>query len=122
MVNRNWAIGISTRVMGLVIFIGMQSAEAKQCSVEMPSNPPRHWSYRLIDGRKCWYEGENNFPKALLQWPDQTQALSAFDKMDPPQKDLPAQPQTMVPQAPNDQPDSASFEGRWRALAAQLRN
>src|SRR4030081_1808575 len=66
--------------LGIVLLIGMQAAEAKQCSAAMPSNPQGHWSYRLIDGRKCWYQGENNFPKSLLQWPEQTSALSAFGK------------------------------------------
>ena len=47
------------------------AAEAKQCSTALPSNPQGHWSYRLIDGRKCWYQGENNFPKSLLQWSEQ---------------------------------------------------
>src|SRR5436190_11818700 len=42
---------------------------AQQCSAAEPSNPQKHWSYRLIDGRKCWYQGENNFPKSLLRWP-----------------------------------------------------
>jgi hypothetical protein len=49
----------------------------------MPSSPQGHWTYRLIDGRKCWYQGQKNFPKALLQWPEQTQALSAFGKVEP---------------------------------------
>src|ERR1700674_593109 len=77
---------------GLVIFIGMQTAEAKQCSVALPSNPQGHWSYRLIDGRKCWYEGENNFPKSLLQWPGQTSALSAFGKAEPSPEEEPLRP------------------------------
>src|SRR3979411_1294405 len=66
--------------VGLVIFIGVQTADAKQCSAAMPSAPQGHWSYRIIDGRKCWYQGENNFPKSLLQWPEQASALSAFGK------------------------------------------
>src|SRR6202163_1641453 len=67
-------------VLGTVLLFGMDAAEAKQCSVALPSNPKGHWSYRLIDGRKCWYEGENNFPKSLLQWPEQTSPLEAFGK------------------------------------------
>jgi hypothetical protein len=83
--------------------------------------PPRHWSYRLIDGRKCWYEGENNFPKALLQQallqrPEQSKALSAFDKAEPPKKGS----QTVIPQAVPSV-DAESFD-RWGALeAAQQR-
>jgi hypothetical protein len=95
----------------------MDPAEAKECVAEMPSNPPRHWSYRLIDGRKCWYEGENNFPKALLQWPEQSKALSAFDKAESPKEGS----QTVIPQAVPSA-DAESFEVRWGALeAAQQR-
>jgi hypothetical protein len=117
MCKQFWTISLGAPVAGLVLLMGLQAAIAKQCSAEMPANSPRHWSYRLIDGRKCWYEGENNFPKALLQWPDQTGALSAFNKMEPPKKDSPAAVPTLVPQAaPNNELDAAIFEDRWRAL------
>jgi hypothetical protein len=44
--------------------IGIPTAQAKQqCSAAMPSNPHGYWSWRLIDGRKCWYEG-----KPMLCW------------------------------------------------------
>lgn len=43
--------------------------QAKQCSTERPSNARTYWSYRLIDGRKCWYEGKPMLSKSLLQWP-----------------------------------------------------
>ena len=44
------------------------TAHAKQCNAERPSVSRAHWSYRLIDGRKCWYEGENGLSKSSLQW------------------------------------------------------
>jgi len=46
-------------------------AEAKQqCSAAIPSHTQSHWwSYRLIDGRKCWYEGKPGLSKSLLEWP-----------------------------------------------------
>jgi hypothetical protein len=103
----------------LMLLVGMQTAEAKQCSAEMPSNPQGHWSYRMIDGRKCWYEGENNFPKSLLQWPEQTSALSAFGKSEPGPKEeiLPPVAQPVSPSVEADnQLDPESFEARWRAL------
>jgi hypothetical protein len=105
MCKQIWTISFGAHVAGLAFLVGMQEAEAKQCSADRPGNPPHHWSYRLIDGRKCWYEGENNFPKALLQWPEQTHFLSAFDKIEPPKEGAPA----AVPQVAQ-QPDPASFE------------
>jgi hypothetical protein len=104
---------------GIVLPIEIQAAEVKQCSAALPSNPQGHWSYRLIDGRKCWYQGENNFPKSLLQWPEQASPLSAFGKAEPsPEEELlPPATQPVSPHTePNNLSDSDSFEARWRAL------
>ena len=46
------------------------NAQAKQqCSAALPSNPHGYWSWRLIDGRKCWYEGKPMLSKSSLEWP-----------------------------------------------------
>ena len=54
--------------------IGMTTAQAKQqCSVAVPSDTHgQWWSYRLIDGQKCWYEGKPGLSKSLLEWPKET--------------------------------------------------
>jgi hypothetical protein len=53
--------------------IGMPAAQAKQqCRPAMPSNPNGYWSWRLIDGQKCWYEGKPGISKSLLEWPKKT--------------------------------------------------
>src|SRR6476659_10263426 len=59
-----------------LLSVGMPNAQAKQqCSAAMPSNPNgQWWSYRLIDGRKCWYEGKPMLSKSLLEWPKQASA------------------------------------------------
>ena len=50
--------------------IDMPTAHAKQqCSAEVPSNQLGHWSWRMIDGRKCWYEGKPMLSKSLLSGP-----------------------------------------------------
>jgi hypothetical protein len=53
-----------------LLLVGMPNAQAKQqCSAAAPSNTHgRWWSYRLIDGRKCWYEGKPMLSKSLLEW------------------------------------------------------
>lgn len=43
----------------------------QQCSVSVASNQHGYWSWRLIDGRKCWYEGKPMLSKSLLAWPAQ---------------------------------------------------
>jgi hypothetical protein len=50
----------------------MPTAEAKaqrQCSAS-PSKTQGHWSWRLIDGRKCWYAGKMVIAKSSLRWPE----------------------------------------------------
>ena len=82
------------------------AAQAKQCSIARPLDAQGHWwSWRLIDGRKCWYEGRTAISKSLLQWSG------------------PAIPITALAEKPNDLldsraslPDDAdSFESLWRA-------
>ncbi len=53
----------------LTIALYSAPAQAKQCHAARPSNAQAYWSYRLIDGRKCWYEGRPGFSKSLLRWP-----------------------------------------------------
>src|SRR6266516_4160238 len=112
-----------------LLSVGMPNAQTKQqCSAAMPSNPQGHWwSYRLIDGRKCWYEGKPMLSKSLLQWPAQAPVRSAeapaqsvSDRGPPPVRVL-----TVKPNNPVD-PDACcwpaleadGFEARWRALDA----
>src|SRR6201987_6213994 len=40
----------------------------QQCSAAMPTTPHGYWSWRLIDGRKCWYEGKPMLSKSSLEW------------------------------------------------------
>ncbi|WP_412772835.1 hypothetical protein [Nitrobacter sp.] len=55
-------------VSSLAFFVSTIPAQAIQCSSEWPSNARSHWSYRLIDGRKCWYEGRRMVSRSLLHW------------------------------------------------------
>ncbi len=95
--------------------IGMPAAQAEQkCSAAIPSNPHGHWSWRLIDGRKCWYEGKPMLSKALLEWPAQASSQPNSDE----------ELVSVLPEkfgnslesqawAPN---NSDTFETRWRAI------
>ncbi|WGD55262.1 hypothetical protein QA641_16110 [Bradyrhizobium sp. CB1650] len=57
--------------IGALASLEITSVHAKQqCSAAMPVNPQgQWWSYRLIDGRKCWYAGKPMLSKSLLEWP-----------------------------------------------------
>lgn len=61
-----------TPLVAALLLLGMPPAEAKQqCSAAMPSSSNgKWWSYRIIEGRKCWYEGKPGLSKNLLGWPE----------------------------------------------------
>ena len=122
------ALAVRLLPFGMVLVIGMQTAQAKQCSAAMPSDPQGHWSYRFIDGRKCWYQGENKLSKSLLHWPDETSALPpSVKELPPPKKET----ISTLAEKPNNRsypeaccrPEiegSDSFEARWRGLETTL--
>jgi hypothetical protein len=97
-------------------FSSAATAQARQCSAERP-NARSFWSYRLIDGRKCWYEGKPMLSKSLLRWPQAQSADHAGREPNFPQKDsynfLDAQ--AFMPD------NSDSFEARWRQRFLEAR-
>ena len=43
-------------------------AYAAECQTSMQRSDG-HWTWRLIDGRPCWYKGQRGMDKSLLHWP-----------------------------------------------------
>jgi hypothetical protein len=96
--------------------IGMLTAQAKapirECSASA-AKAQGHWTWRLIEGRKCWYAGKTVISKSLLKWPAAA----------PAQAKAGASPLTVATEKRRDpmdaqarMPDDAnSFEARWRA-------
>src|ERR1700687_3470579 len=95
--------------------IGIPTAQAKQkCSAATPSNSHGYWSWRLIDGRKCWYEGKPMLSQSLREWPTRASAQPNPRREPtsvPPEK--PGNPLDSQAWAPD---DSDTFEARWRAI------
>jgi len=102
--------------------IGGANAKAMECSVARPSSAQGYWSWRLIDGRKCWYAGKTMISKSLLQWPAKA---SVQAKADPKPVPVTIVPVTVVTEKRSDPLDAQarmldyanSFEARWRARA-----
>lgn len=95
--------------------IGMLTAQAKaqikEC-VASPSKAQGHWSWRLIDGRKCWYAGKTVISKFLLKWPAAAPAPAKADaavRMLTEKRSEPMDAQARMLD------DDNSFESRWRA-------
>jgi hypothetical protein len=104
---------------------GAAHAKGVDCSVARPPNTHVYWSWRLIDGRKCWYAGKTMISKSQLQWPAKT---SVQAKADPKPARVTVVPVTVVPVATEKRSDpleaqarlleyANSFEARWRARA-----
>lgn len=104
----------SLACMGEPLLVGGLAAAAKQqCSVAMPSDPHgRWWSYRIIDGRKCWYEGKPMLPKSSLEWPTETSK-----QVRSPEDVVAAKPTNVIEESQAEAPTvgSDTFEARWRA-------
>ena len=99
---------------------GVANAKAMECSVARPSSAQGYWSWRLIDGRKCWYAGKTMISKSQLQWPAKASVQAKADSV--PLKIVPV---TVVTEKRSDPLDAQarlldyanSFEARWRARA-----
>jgi hypothetical protein len=88
------------------------TAQARQCSTERPSNARSYWSYRLIDGRKCWYEGQPMLPKSMLHWSPAQPVQADVSEREP--SVLPAARYNFLDAQASMPDDSDSFEARWR--------
>jgi hypothetical protein len=123
-VTRQLAVFTLAVLLTASLSIEVATAQAKQCSAAMPSNPRgQWWSYRLIDGRKCWYEGKPGISRSLLEWPKKVSAQPASGEAIV--VTAPAKPRTPLDSqawAPSSQAwaptDPDSFETRWRTRAA----
>jgi hypothetical protein len=112
------SIALAASIAALLL-VGMPNAQAKQCSAAKPSNPHgQWWSYRLIDGRKCWYEGKPMLSKSLLEWPKVASAQRVSNEkvksvvMQKPANPLDAQARALQ--------DSDTFEARWRERVDEI--
>jgi hypothetical protein len=83
----------------------------------MPSNPHGYWSWRLIDGRKCWYEGKPMLSKSALEWPAlasaQPDSNAEIGSALTEESSNPLDSQAMVPS------DLITFDVLWRARVEQ---
>ena len=117
----------STRYAGAAIWAillsagGSEAALAKSCSATKPSGTSAYWSWREIDGRKCWYEGKPGLSKAVLEWSSQSAAHHEAPpkrvKHEPPRAvEAQAKAPTAVLNAQaNAVQDPDSFDARWQA-------
>jgi hypothetical protein len=115
-------------ILGATFFASVSSAQAIECAAELPAARSAYWSYRIIDGRKCWYEGRPMLPKAMLRWPDASLPKTQLSKSQLSNSQANAQARMRVIDSQDflDPEDGSccwpplshddGFETRWRAL------
>jgi hypothetical protein len=89
----------------------------QQCSPALPSNSHGYWSWRLIDGRKCWYEGKPMLSKSSLVWPAlPTAQLDSNFEIGSAPTEKSSNPLDSQARAPT---DLITFDVLWRARVEQ---
>lgn len=105
------------------------AAQVKECRAAVPAKAQGHWSWRRIDGRKCWYSGKTVLPKSALRWPAATPAQAKAPVPAPAVQAKAAAAATVgaVTEKRSDPMnaqaqmiDDDSFESRWQARARGL--
>jgi len=66
----------------LLVPLFTTASSAIECKPELPVVRTGHWSWRIIDGRQCWYQGAAGMDKASLQWPRPHPLSDPVDKDD----------------------------------------
>src|SRR6478736_2538758 len=87
--------GLSIAVALLLI---SSAASATECQ-SSPGQDGKWWSYRIVDGRNCWYQGRPGRSKDLLRWARQSPPPVAT-RPDPGDSPPPAPP--VPPQQPTE--------------------
>ena len=117
MTRRSLSIAFNICIAALFL-IWMPIAPAKQqSSSAMSTNPHAYWSWRLIDGRKCWYEGKPMLSKSSLEWPAhptaQPDSHRALGGAVAEARGSPLDSQAWAPS------DTDTFEALWRTRVEQ---
>jgi hypothetical protein len=95
-----------------------------------PDHRSSHWTWREIDGRRCWYQGSRSLPKSALTWAGHRYRIERPIRSDPAPPPVAATP----PPAPAVDPqgldmvlpfilagrDLAPFFARWLGVEQAL--
>jgi hypothetical protein len=120
---------VTAALTAALLPINAPAAQVKECRAAVPARAQGQWSWRLIDGRKCWYAGKTVIPKSALRWPAAApaQAKAAVVAPAAPARAAEAAPVSVIAEKRSDPMDAQarmtdddSFESRWQARAQGL--
>src|SRR4029077_4408379 len=80
--------------IAVVLLLISSTASATECQ-SSPGHDGKWWSYRIVDSKRCWYQGRPGRSKDLLQWAKKSPPLGGPppDPGEAPPRALPAPPQ-----------------------------
>jgi hypothetical protein len=81
----------------------------------------RHWAYRIVDGRECWYPGRPGKPKNELFWGHDAipSARQPVDQSETEAESEPSEPPSRLVAASPEKPETIeAMSDKWRAAAA----
>ena len=61
-------------VLALALEVIVPTAKAETIECRAKPETREYWSWREIDGRRCWYKGHRSISKNLLSWGPKTPA------------------------------------------------
>jgi hypothetical protein len=99
-------------------FLSASAASGIDCKPEMPAARSGYWSWRIIDGKRCWYPGRPGMEKANLQWQKSATTpppIDAKNQVSPETHPDQVSPEAYSAKAQSYSPKSEelSFEQRW---------
>jgi hypothetical protein len=101
------------------LFDFARGGDLVECELQRVTGDGRHWAYRIVDGRECWYPGRPGKPKDKLFW-DRSSTPSARQPLDQPLAETePSEPPSQLAAASPEQPETPEpMPEEWRATAA----
>lgn len=113
---------LGAAVLASALPASVSRTQTIECASAVPAGRSGHWYYRIIDGRKCWYQGKAMVPKSSLHWPkasvSEAEATISEEQAAKPTTD--GRNVVTPPAAPAAWPtpvvDEISFESRWLGL------
>src|SRR5262245_2825643 len=117
--SRSASIGafIVVLISGALIDVA-RGGDLVECEPQRVTDDGRHWAYRIIDGRECWYPGRPGKPKNELYWGRATtpSARQTVDQPEPETETVPSEPPTRLAAAPPDKPPIAdAVAAEWQS-------
>jgi hypothetical protein len=99
------------------LFDFARGGDLVECELQRVTGDRRHWAYRIVDGRECWYPGRPGKPKDELFW-DRGNTPSARQLLDTEAEAEPSEPPSQLAAAPEQPETPEPMPEEWRATPA----